>query len=99
MPSVTTSKMPSPVAIPEEWQKANEALEAVTPKSGSNGENSSNKTEQTPVVDLPNNFDWQSTFTGYPGYDQKISKINICIKNKEIILLICINIYHNFVIS
>lgn len=69
MPPVTANKLPPPAVIPEEWQKANEALEAVAPKSGNSEKTESNKTEQIPVIDLTgNNYDWQNTYTGYPGY-------------------------------
>lgn len=70
MPPVAT-KPPIPLTIPEEWQKANEALQAVKqPKSG-NGENTSNKVDQLSVSELPNNFDWQSSYAAYPGSSWK----------------------------
>lgn len=67
MPTVAATDPVTAAPIPEEWQKAIQALEAVKPKSGNN-ENSSTKTEQTPVVDVSNQFDWQNSYTGYPGY-------------------------------
>lgn len=75
MPPVTTSKLTPPANIPEEWQKANEALQLVAPKSGKNDEKTSNNTEQSPVVDVSSNFEWQSTYTGYPGYINKFKTI------------------------
>lgn len=66
MHPVSATKPAVTIPIPEEWQKANEALQAVKqPKSG-NGETSS-KPEQSSVNDFSNNYEWQNSFAAYPG--------------------------------
>lgn len=72
MPSIPVNKPQPPTTMPQEWQKALEALEAVKPKSGSN-ENSPKKTVQTATpVDVSSTFEWPNTHTGYPGYDMYV---------------------------
>ncbi|GFT92700.1 leukocyte receptor cluster member 8 homolog [Nephila pilipes] len=79
MPPMQT-KPPLPVAIPEEWQKANEALQAVQqPKNGETSAGTTNTTsktveQQNGTVNDYSSFGWPQqppmypTYPGYTGY-------------------------------
>lgn len=65
-----SEKPPLPNGIPEEWQKANEALQAVqSPKSAMSSKSSASTPEKTvPVTnDFNAPFGWQPPPMCYPG--------------------------------
>lgn len=61
-------KPPPPAAIPEAWQKANEALQAVKQTENGSKETVTVKTEPaSTATDFSNNYEWSNSYPAYPG--------------------------------
>ncbi|KFM67786.1 Leukocyte receptor cluster member 8-like protein, partial [Stegodyphus mimosarum] len=68
---VVNNKLPMPIQIPEEWQKANEALQAVQQPKSEASDTSAMRQEQSGTVNnYPRAFGWpqQGIYAAYPGY-------------------------------